>query len=804
MLKTESSLIFRDQMMRDSVLPPDIVPVHRPLPNQRRVLVTGATGFLGRYLLATLLQETHWEVVCLVRASDQSIGKQRLNAALAQTGRDVATGARVSIVCGDVALPYFGLSVTQFESLATDVDMVFHGAAEVNWIKSYSSLRQNNVLGTLHATQFACLAYAKPLYFISTLAVCYAQNGPEQVTEATDMASHIEGMPLGYAQSKYVSEMLLRQAAERGLPVTVIRPSLICGDSATGISNEDDLISRLIKGCISMGFAADVDWQLDCCPVDCVAAIITALAVNNTVALPVLHLHHPNPRHWRDLVLWLNLFGYRLPLLDLDDWLGQLAVTTRHDCRELFALRPFFLSRPANLHGRRLPELYLESTRQRIHSAHSHKVIASHGLQLPAIDAPLLGKYFRKFLDSGFMPAVAEPMLHIQPAFDVSCDYLQGLLQRQFNDSSLRLLDRSSIRIGTNSIINELSSARGGREVGIWRHSVRYRRIGQTADDQAELLVKIKADDKTTQRIAKTIGALHGSELAAVSHFLPCILGITGAHERELVICGSSDDRLTRHMPKIYGTYADPAAGVWLIVMEYLTQTEMLDSIDAGIPWTDNHIRCAIVGLADIHSVWYRKENELQQQNWLSPKLSVDDVHRMEPLWHALAGVAAGHYSTAWSIPSQPLQQGIIDKMPSWWRELSDLPHTLIHNDFNPRNVAFRNMPHGLQLCAYDWELATIGVPQHDLAELLCFVLPETADKNTVKNFLDLHRQQLQQACGAHISTADCEKGFRLSLRNLVVNRFPLYTLISKFKPQRFLPQVLQNWYKLYLWFDEI
>lgn len=804
-LKSENIRAFRDQIMRDSVLPPDIVPVHRPLPNQRRVLVTGTTGFLGRYLVATLLQETDWEVVCLVRAADESSGRQRLNEALAQTGRDVSDSAtRVSVVCGDVARPHFGLSSTQFERLAADVHMVFHAAAEVNWIKSYAALRQSNVLGTLHAIQLACHGYAKPFYFVSTLAVCYAQDGPEQVTETTDMSDHIERMPLGYAQSKYVSEMLLRHATERGLPVTVIRPSLISGDSETGISNEEDLISRLIKGCISMGYAADVDWQLDCCPVDRVAAVIVSLARNHADGFHVLHLHHPNPRHWRELVLWLNLFGYRLPLLDLDDWLERLAMTTRHSCRELFALRPFFLSRPTSLKGRRLPELYLEPTRQRIRSNHSHRVIASHGLQLPAIDAPLLGKYFSRFLDSGFIPVVPEPMLRVQPAFEVACDYLEELLRQEFSDIGLCVLSRSSTRIGTNSIINELCSARGGREVGIWRHSVRYRRTDQSVDDHVELLVKIKTDDKITERIAKTIGALNGRKLAAVAHLLPHALGITGAHERELLLCTSSDDRLRHHMPKIYGTYADPASGVWLLVMEYLTQTEMLDSIDAGIPWTDDHIRCAITGLADIHSVWYRKENELRQQNWLAPKLSTDDVHLMQPLWHALSDAAANHFSTAWNIPSRPLQQRIVEKLPIWWEELSNLPQTLIHNDFNPRNVAFRREEDGLRLCAYDWELATIGVPQHDLAELLCFVLPETANEIMARQFLELHRQKLEQAYGASIPVSDWETGFRLSLCSLAVNRLPLYILISKFKPQVFLPKVLQNWYRLYQWFDDM
>ena len=67
-----------------------------------------------------------------------------------------------------------------------------------------------------------------------------------------------------------------------------------------------------------------------------------------------------------------------------------------------------------------------------------------------------------------------------------------------------------------------------------------------------------------------------------------------------------------------------------------------------------------------------------------------------------------------------------IDEVMSWLERNKPKAggSALIHNDFNPRNLALRREVGGWRLCAYDWELATIGVPQHDCAEFLCFVLP--------------------------------------------------------------------------------
>src|SRR5439155_5808929 len=130
----------------------------------------------------------------------------------------------------------------------------------------------------------------------------------------------------------------------------------------------------------------------------------------------------------------------------------------------------------------------------------------------------------------------------------------------------------------------------------------------------------------------------------------------------------------------------------------------------------------------------------------------------------------------------------------------------LIHNDFNPRNVALRHdpaAPEGLRLCAYDWELATLGAPQHDLAEFLCFVLTPDATREQVEHHLELHRRMLAQAAGTVIDAGSWRLGFRASLADLLVNRLALYALVHRVRKQRFLERVVRTWYRLHGMFPE-
>jgi aminoglycoside phosphotransferase (APT) family kinase protein len=163
-------------------------------------------------------------------------------------------------------------------------------------------------------------------------------------------------------------------------------------------------------------------------------------------------------------------------------------------------------------------------------------------------------------------------------------------------------------------------------------------------------------------------------------------------------------------------------------------------------------------------------------------------------LWSSLAEHAGATFSQ-WIGPGFcALQRELIDSLDCWWSEVEAMPHTLIHNDCNPRNLAFRQTAGTLRLCLYDWELATTGLPQHDLAELLCFVIGPQFHPPDVAGYIERHRKVLERHSGQAIDANVWRQGFRLSLNDLMFNRLPAYAMIHRFQKQRFLERVVRTW----------
>jgi thioester reductase-like protein len=286
--------------------------VRAPSPGQRpgsncTVLLTGATGFLGSWLLPELLSRTTAEVVCLVRG----------------TGR-VQPHPRVREVLGDLEKPSLGLASADWEELADRVDTVYHCAAAVNVVLPYDRLRPANLLGTAEVLRLLAAGRPKRLHYASTLSVFVATDRNHGSLREDDDLTQTRLVYGGYAQTKWAAERLLRLAGGRCGPVAHYRLGLITGDTRTGRSPGRDFLTLFLRGLARLGgYPAGVEGKLfiDITPVDYAAAAMAALSLGGVHPDgTTFHVANPRTLSLDGLVGALKASGVRLDALGPDEF----------------------------------------------------------------------------------------------------------------------------------------------------------------------------------------------------------------------------------------------------------------------------------------------------------------------------------------------------------------------------------------------------------------------------------------------------------------------------------------------------
>jgi hypothetical protein len=226
--------------------------------------------------------------------------------------------------------------------------------------------------------------------------------------------------------------------------------------------------------------------------------------------------------------------------------------------------------------------------------------------------------------------------------------------------------------------------------------------------------------------------------------------------------------------------------------MEFLKDMSHMDSADDPSEWGDEHIKTVIKDMAQFHSIYFGKSEELGNRRWLSDKPTAEKMKDMADLWNGLAFHALQEFPNWYGQDNFTKQLGIIEKIPQWWPEIDKMPKTLIHNDFNLRNICLRKEPKGYRLCAYDWELATIHLPQHDIAEFLIFTQNADTPLDQIEKYVEVHRAALAEASGIAIDKEQWNRGFLLCLYDLLVNRISLYIMAHTYRHYEFMERVFK------------
>ncbi|RYP92593.1 hypothetical protein DL770_001235 [Monosporascus sp. CRB-9-2] len=333
--------------------------------------LTGATGFLGAYLVKDILDRENTKIIAHIRgAKELSFAKDRLTRSLKGYGLWQDSWAdRISCVLGDLSKPRLGLDDASWKHVAEIADIFVHNAAYVHWIARYEQMMRSNVLSTIDAMKLCNEGKPKLFTFVSstsTLDTDYYVNlsneqtatGRGAVLEADDMQGSRIGLGTGYGQTKW----LIREAGKRGLRGAIVRPGYILGSRHGGVSNTDDFLIRLCKGCVQLGARPLIVNSVNAVPVDHVARVVVAAALNPLPGVNVVHVTaHPRLR-MNEFLSALTYYGYNVPEVDYEEWKTQLeefvsAGSIEKD-QEQSALMPLFHMATSNLPSTtRAPEL---------------------------------------------------------------------------------------------------------------------------------------------------------------------------------------------------------------------------------------------------------------------------------------------------------------------------------------------------------------------------------------------------------------------------------------------------------------
>ncbi|WP_435166822.1 amino acid adenylation domain-containing protein [Paenibacillus glycanilyticus] len=315
---------------------------HGEYVESKAFLLTGATGYLGAYLLHELLEQSDAKVYCLVRPGIDS-GLARIQAHMeyffGQAGKE-RIEERVIAVEGDLEQEDLGISAETRQELLGTLDAIIHSAADVRHFGEEEQFAKTNIAGTLALIHLA-KACGKPVRFhhISTLGIPedLALSGQwEEVLNEQTLWPDLKVENL-YTNSKMEAEKALMSAAEEGLNVNIYRAGNLSSHSESGLFQrniDSNSFYRMLKAMLLLGKAPKVQWEVDFTPIDYAGKSIVTLALQPAHSGRLFHICNPETIPYAKWVDLIRNYGYAVELLEQDaytKWLFDSSIPKNAD-----------------------------------------------------------------------------------------------------------------------------------------------------------------------------------------------------------------------------------------------------------------------------------------------------------------------------------------------------------------------------------------------------------------------------------------------------------------------------------------
>lgn len=257
------------------------------------VFITGFPGFIASRLVHELAR-TPANFLLLVQPAFAQRARAEVQEIASETGRNVGDFA---LLPGDITSPNLGLGIDELAKARAETTVLFHLAAIYDLAVAREPAMRINLGGTQNVNDFArSVATLRHYHYVST---CYVAGKRRGVILETEL-EHNAGFRNYYEETKYLAELEVDRLKNE-LPVTIHRPSVVCGDSRTGETMKYDgiyfLIRYLLKspklfGAFNIG---NQKVSLNLVPVDFVVSAMTALASDKRAIGKTIQIADPNP-----------------------------------------------------------------------------------------------------------------------------------------------------------------------------------------------------------------------------------------------------------------------------------------------------------------------------------------------------------------------------------------------------------------------------------------------------------------------------------------------------------------------------
>lgn len=353
--------------------------------------------------------------------------------------------------------------------------------------------------------------------------------------------------------------------------------------------------------------------------------------------------------------------------------------------------------------------------------------------------------------------------------------FFQDSLKKYFSDPNIEVLSAKYSPSAADKVAWSAKHPKeGDQPIGVQRYEIHFKKNGKI--ENQFVIAKSKISDSHYLQVIS--GAFEKCGIQTVPPVIDYLsqLEFSNLNRKETAVYNMqrSFEAFRHSMPLCYGTYLDEEGDDCVLILQCLDEEWLsLDPNDVSM-WNQNAIETLIDSISPMHAVWYKKEKEIAKIKGFENLFNVDKMQQFMPYWIALADAVKATNLPFLTKEDYLFHTHLIETIPEWRSKIDVMDKTLVQNDCVPKNVALCNQNGKKKVLIYDWEIATVHIPQRDIVEFLSYVLPENFDAKLLKSYIERHRIQLNEATKQTINASEWQLGFKYALYDYLIQRvFP-------------------------------